>query len=157
MKTNKTPSYILINRLKNNTKPMILLTQEEQDFIKSLPNNTLECLQNFIPISWSLLIDQIDWKSSWNKTITTLRIKKDYISKPKEQEYTKYRVIIRDRLGIIGNCGKFFILSDVINFKNFHCVYYTNEYGDKVHIEPNNVANYKYDNNEVFVEYRKED
>ena len=157
MKTNKTPSYILINRLKNNTKPMILLTQEEQDFLKSLPDNTLECLQTVIPISWSV-IKYINWNTLFNNTINTFRIKKDYISKPKEQEYTIYRVIIRDhKLGIIGNSGKFFILSDVINFKNFHCVYYTDDYGDKVHIEPNNVANYKYDNNEVFVEYRKED
>ena len=75
MKTNKTPSYILIQRLKNNTKPMILLTQEEQDFLKSLPDNTLEYLQtNSHHASW-LLIGSINWNTLFNDTINTFRIK----------------------------------------------------------------------------------
>lgn len=73
----------MIEKLKKNEKPFALLSKEEQDFLISLPDNTLECLQEWVPITWKL-ITQICWESRSSLSTNTFRIKPDYKPEPEK-------------------------------------------------------------------------
>jgi len=80
----------LIEKLKNNKKPVVLNTPEEQNFLQSIPSKYLLCLQLGKTEKWERCSGKIMWDSDINY-IYTFRIAPDYKPEPEIEKCKVYK------------------------------------------------------------------
>lgn len=83
----------LIERMKKNERPYVLLSEEERKCLLSLPKDTIECLQS------TSTADEPEWivipifRGRNSDGMSTYRIKADYQPKPEEKIQLEYGYI----------------------------------------------------------------
>ena len=151
----------MIEKLKKNEKQFVLLSPEEQAFLKSLPENTIEFLLDANYVKWELLI------SPGFTPMSTYRIKSDYQPKP---EYVDLEIVALkcsnfgrhvEWLGVLSVSADFLPfdfthLHCLPSLPNFDCFWIEDDDKKVVHIAIHHVASYIREGKKVYARFRPE-